>query len=66
MSELKHKSDDELVEIIQAQHKYRVKLKGRKKILEYQVKDLMTKISNSEIKTHWAIQYLSGPYMEGE
>lgn len=63
-SDLKHRTDAELVEVIQNQKKWRDKLEKKKLELEAELGKVNHSINNSNMKTTWAIKYLSSPYTE--
>jgi hypothetical protein len=60
MSDLKYRSDAELVTVIQEQYGYRCKLERQKADLEEQLGKVRRSINNSNIKSDWAMRYLSG------
>ena len=59
-SDLKHKSPQELVVIIQQGAKYRRRLEAEAKVLVEEISLLHNKISNSQVRSTWAVSYLEG------
>jgi len=64
MSNLKHLSDLELVDVIQQGSRYRKKLSREIHDLEDELKLLKIKKGGSEERSRWAIIYLSGENIE--
>ncbi|ANS06218.1 hypothetical protein HOR19_gp25 [Phage MedPE-SWcel-C56] len=60
MSDLKHKTDDELVQIIRASGRYRARLAVELVAAEEQVRELKRRINNSAMRSEWAVRYLDG------
>ena len=60
MSDLKHKTEDELVEIIKQGGRYRNRLMAELAVIERDASELKKRINNSAVRCGWAVRYLDG------
>ena len=59
-SDLKHRTPQELVVIIQQGARYRRRLEAESKVLVEELALLNNKINNSNVRSTWAVSYLEG------
>lgn len=59
MSDLKWKTDIELVDVIQSNQAYIKKIEGEKENLQMKIRDIDASINAVSQRSEWAIKYLS-------
>jgi len=59
MSDLKWKTDIELVDVIQSNQAYIMKIEGEKEKLHMKIRDIDASINAVSQRSEWAIKYLS-------